>query len=305
MKDKIMENTIYVLITPARNEEAYIEKTIQAVISQTILPKKWVIVSDGSTDSTDEIVRKYSEKYLFIQLVRVESASNRNFSSKSCAFNAGYWEVKNHEYDFIGNLDADVSFESDYFERILQRFNSNFKLGIAGGWIHELQDGKYKERFGNRTRCVPGAIQLFRRQCYEDVGGYMDVVSEIKARMNEWEVKSFPDIKVLHHRRTRGLPNDEGTKTPENGNILFEIFRQGIIEYSLGPHPLYQLAKCFYRLREKPYILGSFFRMGGFCWAFLRRDRRIIAEDVVKYLRKEQLARIESLFLKFVKVKKG
>ena len=118
----------YVLITAARNEEAYIEKTINSVISQTILPRKWVIVSDGSTDRTDQIVNKYAAKHDFIQLVHISGSTQRNFRSKVNAINIGYERLKHIEYEFIGILDADVSFKSDYFESILREFQKNPKL---------------------------------------------------------------------------------------------------------------------------------------------------------------------------------
>ena len=114
----------YVIVTPARNEENYIEKTIKSVASQSLLPKKWIIVSDGSTDRTDIIVNEYSNKYDFIHLLRAEDDNKRNFGSKIMAFRAGVKQLTNLEYDFIGNLDADVSFYFNYYENLLQKFNN-------------------------------------------------------------------------------------------------------------------------------------------------------------------------------------
>ena len=118
-----MDTPNYVIITPARNEEAYIEKTIQSVISQTILPRKWIIVSDGSTDKTEEIISRYAKENHFIQLLTSKGDLKRNFGSKVNAFNAGYQLLKDMSYDFICNLDADVTFSSNYFESILQEFD--------------------------------------------------------------------------------------------------------------------------------------------------------------------------------------
>ena len=111
----ISVNLTYVLITPARNEEAFIEETIKSVIKQTILPKKWVIVSDGSTDNTEEIVKIYLNSHPWIELLRMPERAERHFAGKVQAFNAGFDRVKDLEYDIIGNLDADISFDSDYF----------------------------------------------------------------------------------------------------------------------------------------------------------------------------------------------
>lgn len=292
MIDNNKKNTAYVLITPARNEEEYIEKTIQSVISQTILPRKWVIVSDSSTDRTGEIVRQYASKYGFIQLVYSEGDNNRNFGSKVQAFYKGYQQLKNVDYDFIGNLDADVTFEPDYYERVLSKFQEDVKLGIAGGSRFDIIDGNYQRVLSSRWH-VCGAIQLFRRQCYEDIGGYItlekggeDAVTVIMARMHGWKVKQLIDIKILHHRPT-------GTA---KGNILYARFRQGAMEYSLGYHPVYETVKFFSRIREKPYGIGSIFRLGGYCWAFLKRGKRDIPDEVVNFLRWEQMKRLKSLF---------
>jgi len=282
----------YILITAARNEEDYIEKTIQSVITQTIVPKKWIIVSDGSTDHTDDIVNKYAGVYEFIQLIHIDSDNKRNFSSKVNAFNIGYRHINNIEHEFVGNLDADVSFESDYFERLLKKFDDNENLGIVGGWIYELQDGKYKERFGNPERNVPGSTQLFRKVCFEMIGGYIplkmggeDTTAEVMARMNGWETKCFPDLRVFHHRIT-------GT---EKCNTLYARYHQGKEDYFLGYHPMFEALKCLARIKEKPLVIGSIFRFFGYIEGLLSRKPIVIPNEVVKYLRKEQMMRIISL----------
>jgi len=285
----------YILITPSRNEEAYIEKTIQSVISQTVLPKKWVIVSDGSTDRTDEIVKRYETEYDFIELLCRETDEERNFGSKVYAIRAGLERLNGIEYDFIGNLDADVSFEPDYYERVLARFRDNPKLGIGGGILFELCGGKWIQLQVSALWSVSGAIQMFRRQCYEDIGGYMplrnggvDAIAEVTARMHGWQVRSFSDMPVRHLRRI-------GT---EKGHILFARFRQGIMEYCHRSHPLFEIAKCILRITEKPYVFGSIFRLSGYCWAFLRREQQDVPDDVVKFLRREQRCRMLGLLAK-------
>jgi len=284
--------TDYILITAARNEEVYIEKTIQSVISQNISPKRWVIVSDGSTDRTDEIVAKYKSKHSFIQLVRNVIRSDRNFASQVNAFNMGYEQVSNLDYDFIGNLDADVSFGPNYYENILLKFARNNKLGIAGGIVFDKRGKKFERQFISGSVSVCGPIQMFRRECFEEIGGYvpiengpLDVVADLKARMRGWEVKSFPDIKVLHHRRT-------GTT---RRRIISYRYYQGIMEYSLGYHPIFEIAKCFLRTFERPYIIGSLLRIGGYSWAYFRRFERVMPKDVVEYLRNEQLYRLRQV----------
>ena len=204
-----MLNRNYVLITAARNEEKYIEATIKSVLSQTILPKKWVIVSDGSTDHTDEIIKKYLANSRFIEFVRREPGSNQDsgFASKVFALNAGYELLKHGAYDYIGHLDADITFETDYYENVLKLFEQNPLLGIAGGFIFEQKQGNFVSRPYNTERSVAGGIQLFRREFYQVLGGLIplknggeDWYAEVNARMKGWEVASFHNLHVFHHK---------------------------------------------------------------------------------------------------------
>src|ERR1700681_1682518 len=127
----------YVLITPARNEERFIEKTIQSVIGQTILPSKWVIVNDGSTDTTASIVAQYLPKYEWMELVNLPVRRDRSFAAKVHAFNAGFERVKNLGYEVVGNIDSDTSFDVDYFAFLLSKFQENPSLGVAGTIFRE------------------------------------------------------------------------------------------------------------------------------------------------------------------------
>lgn len=283
--------TTYVLITAAKNEEAFIENTIRAVLRQSILPLKWIIVSDGSTDCTDEIVRQYETDYDFIQLLKVTSNEGRDFASKVYAVNIGYSLIKNLSYDFIGILDADITFEVDYYKKLLKEFDVNPRLGLAGGQIFDLYDGKMHKGI-NSDNSVGNAIQFFRRECFDKLGGLTpianggeDGVAEISVRMHGWEVKSISHLPVLHHRRT-------GTAVL---NILNFKFRQGAVEYCLGYHPFFQAMKCIFRFREKPYVIGSIFRFAGFWWTTLKQEERPVNIDFVRYVRKEQMERITNI----------
>ncbi len=289
------KKTDYVLITPARNEQEYIEKAIKSVVIQTVLPKRWVIVSDGSTDRTDEIVKGYQGDHDFIELLRRETDEERNFGSKVYAIQAGLERLNGVEYGFIGNLDADVSLEPDYYKRVLARFRDNPKLGIGGGILFELCGEKWVRQQVSALWSVSGPIQMFRRQCYEDIGGYLplrdggeDAIAEVTARMHEWQVRSFCDIPVRHLRRT-------GT---EKRNILIARFYEGVTRYSYGNSMMFEMVRNISRIGEKPYVFGSLFRFSGYCWALLRRERQDVPDDVVKFLRCEQMQRLYMAILR-------
>jgi len=143
----------YVLITAAKNEQDYIEKTIQSVLHQTILPHKWIIVSDGSTDNTDSIVKKYMEKHDFIKLITRTGNENRNFGSKAMSVTTAYEHIKNIDFDFVGNVDADISFDSNYYENMLFKFKGNPKLGIVGGTRYDQHPHRFE-----KVKCAKNSV---------------------------------------------------------------------------------------------------------------------------------------------------
>jgi len=278
----------YVLITPARNEEAFIEQTIQSVISQTILPLKWIIVSDNSTDHTCDIVNHYKKEFEFIELLKLSNSSERNYASKVNAFNSGQEKLKNMQYQFIGNLDADITFADTYYQQLINEFHKDSHLGIAGGFVIEKYNGKDKN-FSINLNSVGCAVQFFRRECFEQIGGYLplkmggeDAVAENMAKMYGWKVRTFKEIKVYHHR-----PMGSG-----NWNSWKARFNQGQEEYLVGYHPLFFLLKSLRRLTQKPYVLGSILTIFGYCAAFFKKEERPVSKYFVKYLRQSQKQRM-------------
>ena len=283
----------YVLITPARNEEAYIEKTLQSVISQTVLPRKWVIVSDGSTDSTDDIVKKYMAGNTWIELIRMPEHGDRQFAAKVYAFNAGYEKIKDTSYNIIGNLDADISFPKDYFEFLLRKFAENSQLGVAGTPFVEGAS-HYDYRFTNIEH-VSGACQLFRRECFEEIGGYVpikgggiDWTAVTTARMKGWKTRTFTE-KVCFHNKKMGTGNS---------SALMSWFRHGRKDYFLGGHPLWQLFRTIYQMSKKPYFIGGLLLFFGYNWAYISRVERPISKKLMKFIRREQMQRLKQRFLK-------
>jgi poly-beta-1,6-N-acetyl-D-glucosamine synthase len=279
----------YALVTAAYNEERFIEDTIQSVIAQDLLPAVWAIVSDGSTDRTDEIVRRYATRYSFIHWIRRERDHNREFASKVFALNVAFSSLPQGKVEFVGVLDADVSLDPNYFSVLLKRFVDDPGLGLAGGWYFEEARGKYRPCWGSSLRSIPGGIQMFRQDCYRAIGGLLpieyggeDWYAEIMARKCGWSVRSFSDLHVRHLRVT-------GTR----GSKLRYCYREGIMDFALGSHPLFEVAKIGKRITSQPYVLGALARLLGFMVAHLSVER-MIPPDVISFLRKEELARLWS-----------
>ena len=191
----------YVLATAAYNEEANIEKTIQSMLAQIELPQRWVIVSDGSIDRTDEIVQRYAAQHDFIRFLRITRPPGRSFRTKIMALQAGIELLADIPFQYIGNLDADISIGPTYFADLIAKFEANPRLGIAGGFVHEGKDGEFQTRSSNRVYSVAHAAQLVRRECYEAFGGYAvleyggeDWHAQTSARMLGWSAEAFPEL---------------------------------------------------------------------------------------------------------------
>ena len=278
----------YVLITPARNEAAFIELTLKSVTSQSVKPQKWVIVSDGSTDETDQIVQRYQLKYPWIDLVQLPHRAERTFSGKVYAFNAGYERVKSLDYDAIASLDGDISFDTDYFAFLLERLAAEPKMGLVGTPFQERGAPVYNYRFVNIEH-VSGACQLFRRACFEDIGGYrpvkgggIDYIAVITARMKGWRTRTFPE-KVCHHHRPIGTAESRALQAK---------FKLGMKDYALGNHPVWQLSRCAYQATQKPLLLGGIMVLAGYLWATLKRVERPISREFMEFVRREQMRRL-------------
>ena len=282
----------YVLITPARNEAQYIELTITSVVAQTARPLRWVIVSDGSTDGTDDIVRRYLADNKWIELVRMPECKERNFAGKVHAFSAGCTRVTDLEYDVIGNLDADVSFEKEHFRHLVSKFAEHPELGVAGAPFRE-GTFQYDYKFTNIEN-VWGGCQLFRRNCFEDIGGYkpvmggcIDHIAVVSARMRGWKTRTFTETVSLHHR-TMGTAQTGG---------LGAKFKYGAKDYSVGNHPLWELVRATYQMKQRPVVLGGIALAMGYFWSSMRRAPRPVSQDFVEFSRHEQMRRL-SRFVK-------
>lgn len=303
----------YVLVTPARDEARFIELTIQSVVAQTVRPIKWVIVSDGSTDGTDEIVKRYIVENTWIELVRMPERQERHFAGKVLAFNAGYARFEQLEYEAIGNLDGDVSFDKDYFSFLLERLCQDHGLGVVGtpytndharSQVGMKQPGKsdtaYDYRFATFEH-VPGACQLFRRECFEEIGGYkavkgggIDFIAALAAKAAGWKTRSFGEKVVVHH----GVSGTRETPT------LVAEFRNGVRDYAIGNHPVWEFFRVMFHMSKKPILIGGLAQLCGYLWSLVRRTKRPISRELITLHRQEQMQRLRRLVGEWTRKKK-
>jgi glycosyltransferase involved in cell wall biosynthesis len=286
----------YALVTAAYNEELYIETLIRSVIAQTIRPELWVIVSDGSTDCTDQIVSDFARGYPFIKLHRITEDHARNFVAQVHAINAGLQRLRTYPFEFVGNLDADISLQPSYFSELLTRFQNDPVLGLAGGYICEQHRGVFQPRSTNSPLSVAHAVQLFRHQCLKEIGGEYapmpyggpDWYAEVTARRRGWKVRAFPELRVHHHRPT-------GTAT----GLLKTAYREGLMDHSFGSHPFYEVFRTARRLTQKPYGIGAAVRLSAFAAATIKRAPRPVPQDFVTFLRDHEIATLKQRLLVF------
>jgi glycosyltransferase involved in cell wall biosynthesis len=285
----------YVLVTPARNEETFITKTLESVCTQTVLPERWVIVDDGSTDRTADIVEVYARRFPWIEVLRRPRRAERSFAGKAYAFHAGLERLQSIEFDVVGNIDADVSFEPDYFEFLLGKFRERPRLGVAGTAMRESHFDALKDSFYHEQD-VAGNCQLFRRTCFEDIGGYtpgklggIDWIAVRTARLKGWETRAFPE-KLFYHYRAMGTAQ---------GGILKAKFDYGRKDYFLGNHPLWEVFRVSYQLTKWPYVVGGLALLAGYLYALVSRTERPVTPELLRFHRREQLHRLRELFAHF------
>lgn len=278
----------YVVVTPARNEAQFIELTIKSMLAQTVRPMKWVIVSDGSTDGTDEIVKQYTPYIPWIELVRTPERRERDFAGKVHAFEAGYARMAGLTYDAIVSLDADTSFEGDYFSLLLDKLATDSKLGMVGTPFQEDSGQKYDYRFVSIEH-VSGACQVFRRKCFEEIGGYLplkggsiDHIAVITARMKGWKTQTFTEKTCFHHRVM-------GTA---GKNLLRARFGLGLKDYLIGNHPIWELFRTARQMSMPPIFVGGLAIGAGYLWALLRQLPRPVPSDLIAFHRREQMQRL-------------
>jgi glycosyltransferase involved in cell wall biosynthesis len=295
-----MTSPSYILMTAAHNEARFLPDTIASVLAQTVRPRAWIIVSDSSTDATDQVAAAAAEAHGFIRFLRFENPLPRSPHpmggtswKKVSALRAGLAALGDlyadrGGYDYIGNLDADVTFPPGYYATLMERMQASPDLGIAGGFIYNASEGREWPYFAN-PEVVGGPSQFFRRAAWEQIGGYVpwgqdDAIAQMMARMHGWRVRSFADLRVLHHKTAK-----EKSRNPLRGK-----FHAGRMERAMGYHPLYAAAKCLGNLPKQPVVLGSLAQFWGYTWAAWKNIRTELPADVVAFNRRQQLLNLRN-----------
>ena len=283
-------STAYVLVTPTKDEEMTIGETLASVFSQTILPAEWVIVSDGSTDRTDSLIREAQAEHPWITLIQLPSRQGRCFGAVARATKLATERLSVRDYAFIGLLDSDLRFPPGYFESVLSRFHANPRLGLAGGMV--LDPGESLNSVPDNTADVPGAVQFFRRECFESLSGIhaipeggWDMLTCAESRMNGFETTLLTDL-VVDHLKPRNIAH---------GGVISRRWQCGVRDYVLGYHPLFEAVKCIRRLRQKPMLVSAASWWMGYVSAALSRKERSIPDDLLAHIHREQLLRLKNL----------
>lgn len=282
----------YVIITPAFNEEKYIEDTIKGVLSQNIIPVIWIIIDDGSNDGMACIIKEYAKKYDWIKYVfRPKVPGQSYYGSNVYAIQEGVKHLGDINYDYLAILDADIALPVDYYDKLLSRMEKDSELGITSGvYMDRIGENKFRKVLNDR-RSTPKALTVFRKLCFEDIGGFVpmkyggeDTIACFTARMKGWKTWSFPDIVAIHNKPVG---------TGHANNLLKIRFRQGFGEYFIATYPLFMLVKSLRRcIKEKPYLFGGLARLLGFIYAHFIGEPRQIPKELIKYIRKEQFGRV-------------
>lgn len=278
------------LITPARDEAAHLERTIRAVAAQTRRPDLWLIVDDGSSDATPEILARAAAELPFLRVLHAPQHDLRDgdrlaVAAEARAFNWALAEVALEDYTHVGKLDADVELSSEYLERLLERFAADPQLGVAGGGLLE------RGRAGWQPAKVPahhvrGALKTYSRECFAAIGGIeerlgWDTIDETYARMNGFATRSFPELTARHHR-----------PVATRGGTLRGRARHGQCAYVLRYGGWWVALRSLKVACSRPYGLSGVAFLYGYVRAALRRADRVEDERFRRFVARELRARM-------------
>ncbi len=281
------------VVSPVRDEAKYLRRTLDSMVAQTVRPIEWIIVDDGSTDETPDIVREYAARYPFI---RLETRQDRGFRKLGggvvAAFNFGKDLARHTDYAYLAKLDGDMSFGPRYLELMMQKFQANPRLAAVSGKVYRSEGDGFVEETHLEEQ-VAGQFKLYRRDAFEDIGGFVqhlswDGIDMHRARMKGWQTLSFyhPDAWLWHHR----------IMGSSDRSIYVGRLRWGRGNWYMGYHPLYAMAAGINRMRERPYAIGGLLMIAGYLGAALRGLPRYDDMEFRRELRRWQMARLRGMF---------
>ncbi len=277
----------FIVITPVRNEEKYIEKTLHAVTAQTVIPQQWIMVDDGSTDRTGRIIDSWADRYDWITPVHL---ADRGYTAVGRgiieAFYAGFGRIRHTDsWQFLVKLDGDISIDADYFASLLEKFRTDERLGIAGGTCFCLSGGMLHEETTPPFHPI-AAARMYRRSCFEEIGGLAfsnawDTIDLLRARTRGWRTRRFNDLQVFHYRI---MSSRQG--------LWQGKLRTGRNLYLTGYSVPFLLARSLYRLFRRPYLVESMAVICGYFLAMFRGEPLAVTMEEREFLRREQRQRL-------------
>jgi biofilm PGA synthesis N-glycosyltransferase PgaC len=280
-----MSDRSYVIITPCRNEAAFMRCTLNSVVAQTVTPTLWLIVDDGSNDETPQVLADYAAKHPWIKVVSKPDRGHRAVGAGVIeAFYYGVDQIDLAQYAYSCKMDLDLDLPPGYFETLLEKMEAEPRLGTCSGKPYIRRgDALVSERRGDEMSV--GMTKFYRRECFEDIGGYVsevmwDAIDCHKARMRGWIARSWDEPTLrFEHLRPMG--------SSQNG-IYHGRRRHGFGQYFMGSDPLFFFVTCAFRALEPPYVLGGLAMAQGYVGSWLRRDAQLDDPALRAFIRNYQ-----------------
>jgi len=279
-------NPRYLLISPCRDEAKYMRQTLDSVVRQSVRPAKWVIVDDGSSDETPQMLAEYARRHDWIRIVTRPDRGHRLVGPGVIdAFYAGYETVNPDDYDYVCKLDLDLRLPPRYFEILMQRMQANQRIATCSGKAYIEMGGRLiNEGHGDETSL--GMTKFYRVSCFREIGGFVrevmwDGIDCHCCRMRGWIACSWdePELRFVHLR-----PEGSSQQSVYRGRM-----RHGYGQYFMGTGFLYMAVSAIYRMNEKPYVLGSLAVLWGWLRSALQRKPRYDNAEFRQFLRRYQL----------------
>jgi biofilm PGA synthesis N-glycosyltransferase PgaC len=270
----------YLVISPVKDEQQYVETTLRSMVAQTLRPTRWILVDDGSTDNTAAIIERYVRRHEWISLVRLSGSADRQVGSPVVrAFNAGLEAARSENFEFIVKLDCDLHIPPAYFEQLLARFEQDPRLGIASGVYVEQHNGA-PVAVAMPEYHAAGACKVVRTRCFQEIGGFVasrgwDTVDEIRAQTLGWHTRHFSDL-MFDHLRPEGSARGS----------LYTSRLHGEVYYLAGGSVMFFLLKVAHRMAiGEPPVLSGLMLLGGYLKPMLLGRKRLVTPDEARWYR--------------------